>query len=195
MPRSNASTAVRFVYTPPTLNGQLFTSDFLLKRITELPIWQQIDAALFSQFKASLSARYSVLNWASALNEAQTEDELIEPVLNLLGWQDCLISQVNLSETGREDVPDYMLFDTPTRKASALKLDDFSRAKFAVALLEAKRWTRPLDRADDAKRETRKKLDFSAPSSQMLRYLSRADVMSDGKLKWGVLSNGVLFRP
>lgn len=103
------------------LNGQLFTSDFLLKRITELPVWRQIDAVHFADFKAALSERYASLSWGSALSESQTEDELIEPVLHLLGWHDCLISQVNLSAKGREDVPDYLLFGSAAQKAGALK--------------------------------------------------------------------------
>ena len=158
-------------------------------------MWQPLDAsAAFLRFRSGLEARYSALKWTSALNEAQTEDELISPILDLLGWEDCTIAQVNLSVKGREDVPDYLLFDSSDAKALALAVEDGERAKFAVALLEAKRWARPLDRADDARIPTRKRLDYSAPSSQMLRYLSRADVMSDRKLKWGVLTNGVLFR-
>ncbi len=36
--------------------------------------------------------------------------------------------------------------------------------------------------------------DPDAPSSQMLRYLSRVDVASDRALKWGVLTNGAVWR-
>ena len=60
--------------------------------------------------------------------------------------------------------------------------------------MEAKRWLRPLDRSEDAATGNRKRRDFGAPSSQMLRYLSRADLMSDRVVKWGILSNGAVWR-
>ena len=177
------------------INGQLFTTEFVLHGITELPVWQLLDtSAAFLTFRSGLTAHYSALAWASTLNEEQTEDALIAPVLDLLGWENCTIAQINGSAQGCEDVPDYLLFETSEAQALALELADAERTKFAVALLEAKRWTRPLDRADDAHIPTRKRLDYSAPSSQMLHYLARADVISERKLKWGVLTNGVLFR-
>lgn len=174
------------------INGQLFTTEFVLHGITELPVWQLLDTSpAFLTFRSGLKAHYSALAWASALNEEQTEDALIAPVLDLLGWENCTIAQINLPV---QDMPDYLLFETSAAKALARELKDADRAKFAIALLEAKRWTRPLDRADEAHIPTRKRLDYSAPSSQMLGYLARADVMSERKLKWGVLTNGVLFR-
>lgn len=56
-------------------------------------------------------------------------------------------------------------------------------------MLEAKRWLRPLDRGDSSEAT-----DPGAPSSQMLRYLSRADVTSDRAVKWGILTNGAVWR-
>jgi len=205
------------------MQGQLFSSDFLLRGIQETDAWRQVGEADLDGFIERLRAHYAPFKADSTLNEAQTEDELIEPVLDLLGWEDAWISQVNLSLTGREDVPDFLLFAEPAAKDRALQTSDDARARHGVALLEAKRWLRQLDRGEEAlpprsqdplaapqggalpalgrpgggeavSTGNRKRRDFGAPSSQMLRYLSRADVMSDRAVKWGILSNGAIWR-
>ncbi|MDP2431279.1 MAG: restriction endonuclease [Pseudomonadota bacterium] len=177
------------------MQGQLFSSDFLLRGIQETEAWRAVNEADLDGFIARLRAHYAPFAADSTLNEAQTEDELIEPVIDLLGWDDAWISQVNLSTTGREDVPDFLLFAEPAAKDRALseKADD-ARARHGVALLEAKRWLRQLDRGEEGSIGNRKRRDFGAPSSQMLRYLSRADVMSDRAVKWGILTNGAIWR-
>ena len=87
-------------------------------------------------------------------------------------------------------MPDRLLFARPQDMALAMKeRRDERRYRHGLAILEAKRWGRPLDRG-----ETTDRLDPGAPSSQMLRYLSRADVMSDGRVKWGILTNGAVWR-
>ena len=172
------------------MQGQLFTQDFLLRGIRDTPPYQDLDAADFSHFSTELKALFANTTSASTLNEAQTEQQLINPMLALLGWQGAHLPQVNLSVSGREDVPDWLLFPSAdAQQAALIEPADHRRWRFGVALLEAKRWLRPLDRGNaiDA-------LDPSAPSSQMLRYLSRADVVSDRKLKWGVLTNGAVWR-
>src|SRR5690606_30111167 len=126
---------------------------------------------------------------ATALNEAQTEDEVIIPVLQALGWTSLYLRQANASRTGREDVPDFLLFPDDEAKKAAMALpasQQDRRFRHGAAILEAKRWDRPLDRSDP--------LDPGTPSSQMLRYLSRVDVASDRALKWGMLSNGRVWR-
>ena len=74
------------------------------------------------------------------------------------------------------------------RIARAESRDD-RRYRHGVAILEAKHWMRPLDRGDVAQAT-----DPGAPSSQMLRYLGRAEVVSDRAVKWGLLTNGGLWR-
>jgi len=124
------------------------------------------------------------------LNEAQTEKQVIERVLVQLGWGEDYLPQVNLSEKRREDVPDILLFANAEGHAKAMKeTRDDRRYRHGLAILEAKRWLRPLDRGDSSE-----PTDPGAPSSQMLRYLSRADVMSDCAVKWGVLTNGSTWR-
>jgi hypothetical protein len=177
------------------MQGQLFSSDFLLRGIAETAAWQALPASELDAFQAALNAHFVRFTADSTLNEAQTEDELVEPIIDLLGWQDAWISQVNLSPSGREDVPDFLLLPSPEAKTRALAVTDDQRPRHGIALLEAKRWLRPLDRREDGGgKNARKRLDFGTPSSQMLRYLSRADVMSDRAVKWGILTNGATWR-
>ena len=172
------------------MQGQLFTQDFLLHGIRETPPYQALDEASFQAFRSRLQGIFSGLSTESTLNEAQTEKLLIEPVLAELGWGEDYLPQVNLSGKRREDVPDILLFADGAAYARAKdESKDDRRYRHGLAILEAKRWLRPLDRGDgnDA-------ADPGAPSSQMLRYLSRAELVSDRAIKWGVLSNGAVWR-
>ena len=111
--------------------------------------WPAFDEASLKAFSIELRQIQGVLAADSALNEAQTESELIEPVLALLGWDH--LPQINLSESGREDVPDFLLFADAAAKARSLSESaDDRRARHGIALVKAKRWQRVLDRnADD----------------------------------------------
>ena len=121
-------------------------------------------------------------------NESQTEDDLIWPVLARLGWTSSL-SQQNLSARGREDVPDGLLFADGASKDRANRFaEEWKRYEHGLAVVESKRWLRPLDRRSGRRGEE------SAPSTQMLRYLRRIDDLTTGKLRWGILTNGARWR-
>ena len=171
------------------MQGQLFTQDFLTRGVIETPPNQALDVAAFSVFKHALQSIFAGLDAAATINEAQTESLVINQVLMELGWGEDTLPQVNLSGKRREDVPDLLLFADSAAKATALPLKDDQRYRHGLAILEAKRWLRPLDRGDSTEAT-----DPDAPSSQMLRYLSRADVVSDRAVKWGMLSNGAVWR-
>lgn len=171
------------------MQGQLFTQDFLTRGVTETPPYQALNDAAFAAFKMALQGIYTGLDSAATINEAQTEALVINKVLIELGWGDDFLPQVNLSGKRREDVPDALLFPGAAAKATALPLKDDQRYRHGIAILEAKRWLRPLDRGDASDAH-----DPDAPSSQMLRYLSRADVVSDRAVKWGILTNGAVWR-
>ncbi len=170
------------------MRGQLFTSDFLKEGILETPGWRLAEPA-FVVFRTAVLRIFAGLQPDTALNEAQTEDEVILPVLAALGWNDSL-RQANASRKGRQDVPDFLLFASAQAKQSALadKQPD-RRYRYGKLIVEAKRWRRPLDRGDGGDPS-----DAGTPSSQMLRYLSRAEIASDRAVQWGVLSNGALWR-
>ena len=125
---------------------------------------------------------------AGSPNERQTEDDLIWPVLLQLGWKASLRQQ-NLSAQGREDVPDGLLFTDAAAKDRANGFtEEWKRYEFGLAVVESKRWLRPLDRRSGRRGEE------NAPSTQMLRYLRRVDDLTTGKLRWGILTNGARWR-
>jgi hypothetical protein len=172
------------------MQGQLFTQDFLTRGITETPPWQELTDASFGIFQENLKTIFAGFTGESTNNEAQTEALVINKVLVALGWGDDTLPQVNSDAKGRESVPDSLLFASHEKKTAALQeTKDDRRYRHGIAILEAKRWLRPLDRGDGKDLH-----DPDAPSSQMLRYLSRVDVASDRKVKWGMLTNGAVWR-
>lgn len=172
------------------MNGQLFTQEFLRSGIAQSPAWSLITQAELDGFIGALRGIYSPLSAASTINEAVTESEVILPVLAALRWGQASLPQIVASGSRREDVPDTLLFPDEAAKAAALReRRDDRRYQHAIAVLEAKRWLRPLDRG-----ETTNRLDPGTPSNQILRYLSAADVASNGNVRWGVLTNGAVWR-
>ena len=172
------------------MQGQLFTQDFLHAGIRETPPFQALNPDVFKAFREALAQVFAGLSADSTINEAQTEQVVIQKVLLALGWGDDTLPQVNLSGKRREDVPDMLLFANAPAKAKALaEAKDDRRYPHGLAILEAKRWLRPLDRSDRSE-----SADPDAPSTQMLRYLSRAEVVSDRAIKWGLLTNGAVWR-
>ncbi|MEO6967760.1 MAG: hypothetical protein ABI132_04790 [Rhodanobacteraceae bacterium] len=153
------------------MHGQLFTSDFLRDGIRETSGWASAETE-FGVFRAAVQKVFVEVQPDFALNEAQTEDEIILPVLKALGWTEHL-RQATANSSGRADVPDFLLFASPQAKREALATRQLDRRYRRGALVvEAKRWLRPLDRGDATDH-----LDPGTPSSQMLRYLSRARAM------------------
>jgi len=93
--------------------GQLFSTNFLLHGIQETETWKGVPDAELNTFIVQLKAHYASFTADSAPNESQTEDELIEPVIDLRGWNDAWISQVSLSQSGREqDIKTHGTFRT-----------------------------------------------------------------------------------
>ena len=172
------------------MQGQLLTQDFLTRGVRETPPFEALDDAAFAAFNSGLQSIYSGFSAQSTNNEAQTESEIIHKVVALLGWGGDTLPQVNADPKGRESVPDLLLFANPAQKALAqAETKDDRRYRHGLAILEAKRWLRPLDRGDNLDH-----FDPDAPSSQMLRYLSRVDGASDRAVKWGILTNGAVWR-
>jgi hypothetical protein len=168
--------------------GSLFSSDFLTDTIRSLSDWGALTDDGLDVFAARLHALAAAFPVSQAPNESQTEDDLIWPVLTALGWTDSLRQQ-NLSPKGREDVPDGLLFENAEAKTRAnAHPEEWKRYEFARAVVESKRWGRPLDRRSGKRGEE------TAPSTQMLRYLRRIDDITSGTLRWGILTNGAKWR-
>ena len=168
--------------------GSLFANDFLSESVSETADWQTLDDAALDGLQAALRVIFDSFPTGRTPNESQTEDDLIWPVLTRLGWTASLRQQ-NLSSSGMTDVPDGLLFEDDATKGRANRLaQDWQRYGLGLAVVESKRWQRPLDRQSDRQGE------MTAPSTQILRYLRRVDDLTTGVLRWGILTNGAQWR-
>ena len=169
--------------------GQLFTYYFLTEGIQATSEWRASTARpeAFAGFRSDLLDRYQALSGFQDPNEAVTEQELIRPVLELLGWTDYLPQQ---GIARNEDIPDLLLFsDGQSKGQAAARAKPDQRYLDALVIEESKRLGVPLDtrdQSDAAKAGT--------PHGQILRYLSAADSVADGRIRWGILTNGRVWR-
>jgi hypothetical protein len=170
------------------LNGGLFTRDFLIEGIRSTAAWVALNDATVAGIRARVDALFAAFGKLKNPTEAETEKELIWPLLEALGWADMSVQQ-NLSTKARDDVPDALLFGHVEAKAKAAPLLPWQRFAHGLCVVEAKRWNRVLDRE-----ETRGKSEEGVPSTQMLRYLRRVDDVTKGGLRWGILTNGRQWR-
>ena len=170
------------------VQGSLFARDFLTESVSQLSDWQAVDDAALDECERGLRSIFDRFPTGQTPNESQTEDDLIWPVLGALGWTASLRQQ-NLSPRGRDDVPDGLLFADEAVKDRANRYrQEWRRYEYGLAVVESKRWQRPLDRRSERQGEE------TAPSTQMLRYLRRVDDLTNGALRWGVLTNGAKWR-
>ncbi len=163
--------------------GQLFTNYFLEEGILHTNAWQQSlsQPADFESFRAHAQALIENAANFHTINEASTEQELIRPLFDLLGWAEYLPQQ---GSDHNEDIPDHLLFGDAQSKNLAAAKPAPKRYPDALAVAESKRFNQPLD----ARSKT------SSPHGQILRYLATADINSDGRIRWGILTNGRIWR-
>ncbi len=169
--------------------GQLFTHYFLSDGIAATNAWRACvgQPQAFSAFRNGVSAIFDAFSHYQNPNEAVTEQDLIRPLFELLGWRDYLPQQ---GAARNEDIPDYLLFSDANAKArAAAKRRPGERYADAALVAESKRWRLPLDARDQDDR-----VQVSSPHGQILRYLATADISADGRLRWGILTNGGLWR-
>ncbi len=161
----------------------LFSRHYLTRRLPEHAEWAEDLTASYERLRELYAAKREVL---PTLNEAQTEDEFIKPVLELLGFT--YIAQSATHRGGRVQRPDYALFADAAHKADAYKFVDDEAAFYgrALAIAEAKYWERPLSekRADDPRDEFKN----HNPSFQIVNYLTGTGV------DWGIMTNGRVWR-
>ena len=169
--------------------GQLFTHDFLTHGIRATIEWKEVinRPAVFAAFRDGIRSRYEAFATFHDPNEAVTEQELIRPVLELLGWTEYLPQQGAIRN---EDVPDLLLFSDPAaKKRAAKKRKPNERYRDAAVVEESKRFRLPLDSRGDDGTQSR------TPHGQILGYLSTADeITSEGRIRWGILTNGGTWR-
>lgn len=115
-------------------------------------------------------------------NEGETESEFIFPVLDLLGWHHLPQQEPG---RGRRDIADALLFRTEADKGRARPLPAVDRFRHGAVVVENEAVGTVLDRAGGK---------GEAPSTQILRYLGRAEAQSGGAVRWGLLTNGRFWR-
>ena len=169
--------------------GQLFTHYFLTDGIKATAEWKASLAQpeAFAAFRDGVCQKYEALSLSADPNEATTEQDLIRPVLELLGWADYLPQQGSVRN---EDIPDHLLFaDAGAKRHAAAKRKPHDRYRDALVVEESKRFGLALDIRDE-----NDKTVSGTPHGQILRYLSTAEVESDGGIRWGILTNGGVWR-
>ncbi|BAZ83945.1 Eco57I restriction-modification methylase domain-containing protein [Dolichospermum compactum] len=165
------------------INKPLFSQHYLDYRLQESPEWQ-LDIKLdFEKLKNLYLSKKAIL---PTLNEAQTEDVFIKPVLDILGFSN--IPQVVTRGKGRAERPDYALFANETERDTAYSFQNNETAFYGRVLViaEAKYWERPLSKVSaNDKRDIFKNEN---PSFQISSYLTGTGV------DWGILTNGREWR-
>jgi hypothetical protein len=163
--------------------GGLFTEYFLNEGVRTTEAWRGLSAEEASRLASEIAEKIRAFDAFSKPSEAETDKELVEPILALLGWH--TLPQQEAGK-GRKDIPDALLFvgeDAKNRAKRHRQQADRYRHGAVVAEYEARET--PLDRASGTK---------ETPSSQIIRYLGRASDISGGIVRWGLLSNGRLWR-
>ena len=169
--------------------SQLFTQYFLTEGIKETNDWNSSAShpEAFVDFKDEISQLLDALSQSVEPNEATTEQDLIRPILELLGWTDYLPQQ---GASGNEDIPDHLLFADADSKATATaRQNSNDRYLDALVVQESKRFGLPLDSRDSGDNHK-----TGTPHGQILRYLSTADTVTDGRIHWGMLTDGAVWR-
>ena len=171
------------------MQGQLFTQYFLTDGIRSTTEWRASGAhsTPFNTFRDGARRLLDGFSRYDQPNEAETEQELIRPLLELLGWADYLPQQ---GTTRNEDIPDHLLFvDAESKARAATRRRPADRFLDAAVVAESKRFGRQLDA-----REASGRARTGTPHGQMLRYLRTADSVTDGRLRWGILTDGGVWR-
>ena len=171
------------------MQGQLFTHYFLTDGIRTTTEWKASvdDSQEFAAFRKGVSEAFASFAGYSDPNEAFTEQDLIRPILELLGWTAYMPQQ---GSARNEDIPDHLLFEDEWAKArAASRKKPADRFQDALLIEESKRYGLPLDY-----RDKEDKVQTNSPHGQILRYLSTAGYATDDRIRWGILTNGAVWR-
>lgn len=172
-PRSQLELAL-----PAIENRGLFSDHFLRNRLSR---WPEFESRRFTELYASLRALWEREGASlSGANEAQTEERFVKPVLHELGF--AFTVQPGLRVAGGRRQPDYALFLSDEARTAADGTDGAARYTNAVAVLDAKRLGRPLDRRESTGAST------DDPVAQIINYVLIT------KRRWGILTDGRIWR-
>ena len=164
-------------------NQSLFSNYYLNSRIVEQSQWTDTPN-IESDYAAIKGLFDAVAPNAVHLNEAQTEQQFIRPLMEQLGH--VFEVQPTLQTSQGTKRPDYAFFasaDAHTAAQSHVNTNQFF--KTALAIGDAKAWHRNLDRKGQ---EGSDPFSNQNPNYQIDFYLRGADTL------WGILTNGRQWR-
>src|SRR5690242_15966780 len=164
-------------------NQQLFSDYYLNVTLPQRPEWKLLahDAG-----RALAAIAPIVRAYVPSDNEAQTERDLVRPVLETLGHT--FEVQPALKTPDGTKKPDYVFYrDLAALNANKNRtLDEGLLQGKAFAIGDAKYWERPLDQ--NLKRAGADPFTNKNPAYQIAFYIQHSGV------EWGILTNGRLWR-
>ena len=164
-------------------NQSLFSNYYLASLIVEQPQWADTPD-IESDYAAIKGLFDAVASNAAHFNEAQTEREFIQPLLEQLGH--VFEVQPTLQTSQGTKRPDYAFF--PSADAHYAAQSDINTNQFfktALAVGDAKAWSHNLDRKVQGRGDP---FNNQNPNYQIDFYLRSADK------DWGILTNGRQWR-
>ena len=164
-------------------NQSLFSDYYLDSLIIEQPQWT--DTPDIESDYAAIKQRFdAIAPNAEHLNEAQTEEGFIRPLLRKLGH--VFEVQPTLQTSQGVRVPDYAFFEsTAALNAAQPHINTNQFFNTALAVGDAKKWSRNLDRRTQDERDP---FNNQNPNYQIDCYLR------GGNKDWGILTNGRQWR-
>lgn len=164
-------------------NQQLFSDHYLNVTLPQRPEWKML---AYDAGQALARITPIVRAYVPSDNEAQTEEDLIRPILRALGHT--FEVQPALKTPDGTKKPDYVFYrDLAALNANKNRtLDEALLHGKAFAVGDAKYWDRPLDQ--NLKRANADPFTNKNPAYQIAFYIQHSGV------EWGVLTNGRLWR-
>ena len=164
-------------------NQSLFSNYYLDSLIVEQPQWT--DTPHIESDYAAIKQRFdAIVPNAENLNEAQTEEGFIRPLLRKLGH--VFEVQPTLQTSQGTRVPDYAFFaSTAALNAAQPHINTNQFFNTALVVGDAKKWSRNLDRRTQDESDP---FNNQNPNYQIDTYLRDTDK------DWGILTNGRQWR-
>lgn len=161
-------------------NQGLFADHFLRDRLVDLEEWKN-PAGLESAFQQIKRVYHQCSSYfTQQTNEAQTEHDFIQPVLDILWGKDCYQVQVTIPNLDVRHQPDYAFFPSANHRQEAEPhKGTIEYWHDASCLGDAKKWSTSLDKERGAEEN---------PTAQICNYLYRS------RVRWGILTNGRIWR-
>ena len=163
-----------------TYNNQGLFSTYHLEKI----IMDQTSDTLESTYEQIKQRYASIAEFANNLNEPQTEEQFIRPVLKILGHTFGVQPALSTSQGTKQ--PDYAFFaDQESLDRAHPQINSNAFFNTASAIGDAKAWTRNLDKKLDGPGDP---FSNSNPNYQIDFYIRTS------RLTWGILTSGKLWR-